>query len=88
MNLLLIGWISLWIIKPTTIWIQSWRQAEDTARHTFFGYYGKVYMYLNHKSLLLYLNITLIFAFMTCKVSTLPYFHSLLLLSLSLDSFT
>ena len=40
MNLLLIGWISLWIIKPTTIWIQSWRQAEDTARHTFFGYYG------------------------------------------------
>lgn len=41
MNLLLIGWISLWIIKPTTLWIQSWRQAEDTAKHTFFGYYGK-----------------------------------------------
>ncbi|KAG7537342.1 FAD-binding 8 [Arabidopsis suecica] len=40
MNLLLIGWISLWIIKPTTLWIQSWRQAEDTAKHTFFGYYG------------------------------------------------
>ncbi|ESQ43630.1 hypothetical protein EUTSA_v10012790mg [Eutrema salsugineum] len=40
MNLLLIGWISLWIIKPTTLWIQSWRQAEDIIRHTFFSYYG------------------------------------------------
>ncbi|CAH2070596.1 unnamed protein product [Thlaspi arvense] len=40
MNLLLIGWLSLWIIKPTTLWIQSWRQAEDTIKHTFFGYYG------------------------------------------------
>lgn len=40
MNLLLISWISLWIIKPTTVWIQSWRQAEDTFQHTFFGYYG------------------------------------------------
>ncbi|XP_009114915.1 ferric reduction oxidase 8, mitochondrial isoform X2 [Brassica rapa] len=40
MNLLLISWISLWIIKPTTVWIQSWRQAEDTFKHTFFGYYG------------------------------------------------
>ncbi|KAL1213777.1 Ferric reduction oxidase 8 [Cardamine amara subsp. amara] len=40
MNLLLIGWISLWIIKPTTIWIQSWHQAEDTIKHTLFGYYG------------------------------------------------
>ncbi|KAJ0229616.1 Ferric reductase transmembrane component-like domain-containing protein [Hirschfeldia incana] len=40
MNLLLISWISLWIIKPTILWIQSWRQAEDTFKHTFFGYYG------------------------------------------------
>ncbi|XP_010442496.1 PREDICTED: ferric reduction oxidase 8, mitochondrial-like isoform X2 [Camelina sativa] len=40
MNLLFIGWISLWIIKPTTLWIQSWHQAEDTIKHTFFGYYG------------------------------------------------
>ncbi|KAL0695954.1 hypothetical protein Bca4012_063134 [Brassica carinata] len=39
MNLLLISWISLWIIKPTTLWIQSWRQAEDAFKHTFFGYY-------------------------------------------------
>ncbi|CAH2070594.1 unnamed protein product [Thlaspi arvense] len=40
MNLLHIGSLSLWIIKPTTIWIQSWRQAEDTIKRTFFGYYG------------------------------------------------
>ncbi|KFK26648.1 hypothetical protein AALP_AA8G275500 [Arabis alpina] len=40
MILLLTGWVSLWIIKPTTLWIQSWRQAEDTIKHTFIGYYG------------------------------------------------
>ncbi|CAN8253507.1 unnamed protein product [Cochlearia groenlandica] len=40
MNLLLIGWISLWIIKPTSLWIRSWHQAEDTIKNTFFGYYG------------------------------------------------
>ncbi|EOA12982.1 hypothetical protein CARUB_v10025968mg [Capsella rubella] len=40
MNLLFISWIALWIFKPTTLWTQSWHQAEDTIKHTFFGYYG------------------------------------------------
>ncbi|KAK2663669.1 hypothetical protein Ddye_002243 [Dipteronia dyeriana] len=40
MILILAGWISLWILKPTNLWTKTWKQAEDSARSTVFGYYG------------------------------------------------
>ncbi|KAK3227940.1 hypothetical protein Dsin_007802 [Dipteronia sinensis] len=40
MILILAGWISLWILKPTNLWTKTWKQAEESARSTVFGYYG------------------------------------------------
>ncbi|KAG4942762.1 hypothetical protein AAZX31_17G082400 [Glycine max] len=34
------GWVSLWLLKPTQIWTRKWKQAEDSANDTIFGYYG------------------------------------------------
>lgn len=34
------GWVSLWILKPTELWTRKWKGAEDSARTTWFGYYG------------------------------------------------
>ncbi|KAF9671603.1 hypothetical protein SADUNF_Sadunf12G0064700 [Salix dunnii] len=34
------GWIALWILKPTNLWTRKWKGAEESARHTVFGYYG------------------------------------------------
>ncbi|KAK7330537.1 hypothetical protein VNO77_24732 [Canavalia gladiata] len=35
-----VGWISLWLLKPTQIWTRKWKHAEDSANDTIFGYYG------------------------------------------------
>ncbi|KAJ0106605.1 hypothetical protein Patl1_18122 [Pistacia atlantica] len=40
MILICAGWISLWLLKPTQLWTKKWREAEDSARPTVFGYYG------------------------------------------------
>ncbi|KAJ4712409.1 Ferric reduction oxidase [Melia azedarach] len=40
MILIVAGWISIWILKPTNLWTRKWRGAEDSARPTLFGYYG------------------------------------------------
>lgn len=35
------GWVALWLLKPTQIWTRKWKQIEDSANNTIFGYYGK-----------------------------------------------
>ncbi|KAH7550520.1 hypothetical protein ACOSQ2_024418 [Xanthoceras sorbifolium] len=40
MILIWAGWISLWILKSTNPWTKRWKEAEDNARSTVFGYYG------------------------------------------------
>ncbi|CAJ1943778.1 unnamed protein product [Sphenostylis stenocarpa] len=34
------GWVSLWLLKPTQLWTRKWKQLEDSANNTIFGYYG------------------------------------------------
>ncbi|KAM7475490.1 hypothetical protein LguiB_022733 [Lonicera macranthoides] len=38
--LLCFGWLSLWLLKPTQLWTKKWRQAEERASTTVFGYNG------------------------------------------------
>ncbi|XP_015577794.1 ferric reduction oxidase 8, mitochondrial [Ricinus communis] len=40
MILLFAGWVAIWILKPTNLWTRKWKEAEDSARSTVFGYYG------------------------------------------------
>ncbi|KDP31036.1 hypothetical protein JCGZ_11412 [Jatropha curcas] len=40
MLLIFAGWVSLWLLKPTNLWTRKWKEAEDSARPTIFGYYG------------------------------------------------
>ncbi|KAK6920638.1 Ferric reductase transmembrane component-like domain [Dillenia turbinata] len=40
MMLLCVGWISLWLLKPTEFWTEKWREAEDSTRDTIFRYNG------------------------------------------------
>ncbi|KAK9926817.1 hypothetical protein M0R45_024027 [Rubus argutus] len=40
MALIFAAWVSLWILKPTQLWTRKWKEAEDRARTTVFGYYG------------------------------------------------
>ncbi|XP_010533458.1 PREDICTED: ferric reduction oxidase 8, mitochondrial isoform X2 [Tarenaya hassleriana] len=42
-----LGWISLWILRPTNLWTRAWRQAEEAMKHTFFGYYGLNFVVLS-----------------------------------------
>ncbi|KAJ7956180.1 Ferric reduction oxidase [Quillaja saponaria] len=37
------GWISHWLLKPTQLWTRRWKEAEDSAGNTVFGYYGLNY---------------------------------------------
>ncbi|KAG5524879.1 hypothetical protein RHGRI_031524 [Rhododendron griersonianum] len=34
------GWVSLWLLKPTEMWTQKWKGAEERATATVFGYNG------------------------------------------------
>ncbi|KAI9108761.1 hypothetical protein K1719_020066 [Acacia pycnantha] len=36
-------WTSLWVLKPTQFWTKRWKDAEDSANKTVFGYYGLNY---------------------------------------------
>ncbi|XP_054804673.1 ferric reduction oxidase 8, mitochondrial [Prosopis cineraria] len=36
-------WTSLWVLKPTQLWTKRWKDAEDSANKTVFGYYGLNY---------------------------------------------
>ncbi|KAJ9567883.1 hypothetical protein OSB04_003849 [Centaurea solstitialis] len=40
MVLLALGWISIWVLKPTQLWTRKWKAAEDAARTTVFGSSG------------------------------------------------
>jgi len=51
MIIIFAGWIALWLLKPTNLWTRKWKGAEDSARHTVFGYYG---MYLELPSELVF----------------------------------
>ncbi|KAM7274345.1 hypothetical protein ACFE04_029009 [Oxalis oulophora] len=38
--LISVAWITIWVLKPTTFWNKTWKQAEDSANSTVFGYYS------------------------------------------------
>ncbi|KAI3454435.1 hypothetical protein Pfo_011098 [Paulownia fortunei] len=38
--LIFAGWVSLWVLKPTEFWTRKWKEAEDKATATVFGYNG------------------------------------------------
>ncbi|XP_057479906.1 ferric reduction oxidase 8, mitochondrial [Actinidia eriantha] len=40
MVLLCAVWVSLWVLKPTQVWTRKWKQAEESAASTVFGYNG------------------------------------------------
>ncbi|KAF7838283.1 ferric reduction oxidase 8, mitochondrial [Senna tora] len=40
MILICAGWASLWLLKPTQLWTRKWKDAEESANNTVFGYYG------------------------------------------------
>ncbi|KVH98909.1 FAD-binding 8 [Cynara cardunculus var. scolymus] len=40
MVLLALGWVSIWVLKPTQLWTRKWKAAEDAARTTVFGSSG------------------------------------------------
>lgn len=61
MILIVAGWISIWILKPTNLWTRKWRGAEDSARPTLFGYYGTYISFLVNKFHLLPLTLFLIY---------------------------
>ncbi|KAK4756269.1 hypothetical protein SAY87_006396 [Trapa incisa] len=40
MTVILASWFSVWLLKPTDLWTRKWKQAENHAGTTVFGYYG------------------------------------------------
>lgn len=40
MILISLGWVSLWLLKPTQFWTRKWRGAEEIAATTVFDYNG------------------------------------------------
>ncbi|KAL0417185.1 UNVERIFIED_CONTAM: Ferric reduction oxidase 8, mitochondrial [Sesamum latifolium] len=38
--LILSGWVSLWVLKPTEFWTRKWKKAEEKATASVFGYNG------------------------------------------------
>ncbi|KAL0341566.1 UNVERIFIED_CONTAM: Ferric reduction oxidase 8, mitochondrial [Sesamum calycinum] len=38
--LILAGWVSLWVLKPTEFWTRKWKEAEEKATASIFGYNG------------------------------------------------
>ncbi|CAH2075704.1 unnamed protein product [Thlaspi arvense] len=34
------GWVLLWLLKPTEVWTRKWKEAEESATATVFGYNG------------------------------------------------
>ena len=40
-------WVSLWVLKPTQVWTRKWKQAEESAAATVFGYNGTNFQYTN-----------------------------------------
>ncbi|KAL3628890.1 hypothetical protein CASFOL_027936 [Castilleja foliolosa] len=38
--LIFAGWVSLWVLKPTELWTKKWKQAEEKASSSVFGYNG------------------------------------------------
>lgn len=47
MVLLALGWVSVWVLKPTQIWTRKWKEAEDAARTTVFGSNGLDFVVLS-----------------------------------------
>ena len=42
MILISMGWISVWLLKPTQLWTRKWKAAEKSAPTTIFGYNGTI----------------------------------------------
>ncbi|KAK6123543.1 hypothetical protein DH2020_042716 [Rehmannia glutinosa] len=40
MILIFVGWLSLWALKPTEFWTKKWKNAEEKATSSLFGYNG------------------------------------------------
>lgn len=40
MILVSMGWVSVWLLKPTQLWTRKWKVAEKSASTTVFGYNG------------------------------------------------
>ncbi|KAK1363159.1 Ferric reduction oxidase 8 [Heracleum sosnowskyi] len=40
MILVTMGWVSVWLLKPTQLWTRKWKVAEKSASTTVFGYNG------------------------------------------------
>lgn len=40
MILISLGWVSLWLLKPTQLWTRKWHAAEESASTTVFSYNG------------------------------------------------
>ncbi|KAL0356242.1 UNVERIFIED_CONTAM: Ferric reduction oxidase 8, mitochondrial [Sesamum radiatum] len=38
--LILAGWVSLWVLKPTEFWTRKWKKAEEKATASVYGYNG------------------------------------------------
>ncbi|KAK4438562.1 Ferric reduction oxidase 8, mitochondrial [Sesamum alatum] len=38
--LIVAGWVSLWVLKPTEFWTRKWKEAEEKAMASVFGYNG------------------------------------------------
>ncbi|GER56781.1 ferric reduction oxidase 8 [Striga asiatica] len=38
--LIFAGWVSIWVLKPTDIWTKKWKEAEEKASSSIFGYNG------------------------------------------------
>lgn len=47
MVLLALGWVSIWVLKPTQIWTRTWKEAEDAARTSVFGSNGLDFIVLS-----------------------------------------
>ncbi|KAG8378788.1 hypothetical protein BUALT_Bualt07G0021400 [Buddleja alternifolia] len=40
MLFIFVGWICLWVLKPTEFWTRKWKKAEEKASASVFGYNG------------------------------------------------
>lgn len=75
MALIFAAWISLWLLKPTQLWTEKWKGAEDAARNTVFGYYGTYFRFQlnkrNDKHMLLFSSYTPLFIYSNIKLNKL-----------------
>ncbi|KAL4566620.1 hypothetical protein LXL04_030740 [Taraxacum kok-saghyz] len=64
MILLAVGWVSIWVLKPTQIWTRKWKVAEDATKTTVLGSNGLDFVVL---SLPIILSVMIGFVYMHFK---------------------